>query len=328
VRHRALQLMPLGLLMLAFASCAEVNVDPLPSLYTTIPRGPRVAWSGIQSWMRQDNGCDFDHLERSRFDLMALAPRCVEGAALDHDDLARLKRSKWVLSYLDIARAAPAEPRAWPKLVNERSPFIAGPRTPWDSYPVDVTSDAWFRVLETIVRDDLARGYDGFWLDDCAGYWETRDANADAVRDHTNLVKRIRQLVNSIRPGVRLVCNADTYLVELDIGKTGTLGKNGNTPMPADQAGRTGFLEALDGVVVEGFTYHLPSPGQFNVDNNPTNRVRQERWFSAVRERGERVFTLDFAMDANRQRRAWSESRRFGFIPAVNRGNVIGAFMN
>jgi hypothetical protein len=195
--------MPLGLMMLAFASCAEVNVDPLPSLYNTIPRGPRVAWSGIQSWMRQDNGCDFDHLERSRFDLMALAPRCVEGAALEHDDLARLKRSKWVLSYLDIARAAPAEPRAWPKLVNERSPFIAGPRTPWDSYPVDVTSDAWFRVLETIVRDDLARGYDGFWLDDCAGYWETRDANADAVRDHTNLVKRIRQLVNSIRPGVR-----------------------------------------------------------------------------------------------------------------------------
>jgi endo-alpha-1,4-polygalactosaminidase (GH114 family) len=314
--------------MLAFTACVEVNVSPGPSLYDTVPRGPRATWTGIQSWMRQDNGCDFDHLERSKFDLLALAPKCVEGQALESDDLTRLKRSKWVLSYLDIARAAPAEARAWPKLVNERSAFISGPRTPWDSYPVDVTSDAWFRVLETIVRDDLARGYDGFWLDDCAGYWETHNASADAVGAHTNLIKRLRNLVNGIRPGVKLVCNADTYLVELDIGRDGTLGKSSNTPMSADQSGRTGLLAALDGVVVEGFTYHLPSPGQFNVENNPSNRSRQERWFSAVRDRGERVFTLDFAMDSFRQRHAWNESRRFGFIPAVNRGNVIGAFMN
>lgn len=325
---RRASLLAAVVLMLALASCAQINVDPTASLYDTVPRGPRVAWSGIRSWMRQDNGCDYDHLERARFDLLALAPRCVRGEALEPSDLSRLKRSKWVISYLDIARATPAEPRAWPKLVNERSAFISGPRTPWDSYPVDVTSDAWFRVLETIVRDDLARGYDGFWLDDCAGYWETRDANVDAVRDHTNLVRRIRNLVNAIRPGVRLVCNADTYLIELDIGKSGTLGKAGNTPMPESQPGRTGFLSALDGVVVEGFTYHLPAPGQFNVDNNPANRVCQERWFSAARERGERVFTLDFAMDADRQRRAWHEARRFGFVPAVNRGNVIGAFMN
>ena len=310
------------------ASCALVDVDPAPSLFDTVPRGPRAAWSGIKSWMRQDNGCDFDHLERSKFDLLAIAPRCVRGEALEQDDLAKLKRGRWVIAYLDIARATPAEPRAWPKLVNERSAFISGPRTPWDSYPVDVTSDAWFRVLETIIRDDLARGYDGFWLDDCAGYWETRDANADAVRDHTNLVRRIRQLVNAIKPGVRLVCNADTYLIELDIGKSGALGRASNAPMAESEPGRTGFLAALDGVVIEGFTYHLPAPGQFNTDNNPVNRARQQRWFGAAHDRGERVFTLDFAMDAVRQRRAWQEARRFGFIPAVNRGNVIGAFVN
>jgi hypothetical protein len=39
------------------------------------------------------------------------------------------------------------------------------------------------------------------------------------------------------------------------------------------------------------------------------------------------VFTLDYAIGSSRQRTAWQEARRFGFVPAINQGRTVGAFM-
>jgi endo-alpha-1,4-polygalactosaminidase (GH114 family) len=313
-------------LALGLVGCAEFTPDTSRSFFDRPPNGPRDAWKDVKSWMRQDSECDLGELERTRFDLLVVSSRCT-GNELEADELKRLKRAHWVLVYLDIARATEAEPRVWPRMVNPRSAFVERTPTVWGAYPADVTSEAWFRVLEVLIRDDLERGYDGFWLDDCAGFWELRRVNEKSVIEHTNLVRRIRRLVDSIRPGVKLICNSDTTLIELDIGRSGDINDLRNTPFSAGQAGRTGFLAALDGVTIEGFTFNMTGPGRFNQENDDVRRSKQEKWFTAVRARGEMVFTLDYAIGSSRQRTAWQEARRFGFVPAINQGRTVGAFM-
>jgi endo-alpha-1,4-polygalactosaminidase (GH114 family) len=274
------------------------------------PSGPvnRVAWNEVRHWMRQDVGCDLNSVINTRFDMVTLSPKCI-GRLLERGDLDRIKASgKWVLAYEDIAVAAPWDTRVWPTIVNASSPAILF-QTQWGSYLADVTSDAWFRAVETVIRDDLARGYDGIWLDDCAAFWLQGGPTVERVNNYSNIVKRVRALVDSIRPGVKLMCNTDSELIKADVERS------------------TGFLGALDGITIEGFSFHCFGPGDCR-PNNEGRRADEERWGGEAFKRGEKVFVLDYAYSSGDQRYAWNEARKRGWVPAVNQGPTVGAFLD
>ncbi len=282
-----------------------------PSNTPPPPPGPpvsRPAWNDVRSWMREDANCKFNDLLNSKFDMITVSVRCT-GKLLETGDLQRLKASgKWVLAYEDVSVAAPWDIRMWPGLVNAGSSFIKF-QTSWGSYLADVTNDGWFRVLESVIRDDLARGYDGIWLDDCAAFWFDGGPNASNVDRYTSIIKRVRSLVNSIRPDVKLMCNTDANLIQSSTSRG------------------SGFLEALDGITIEGFTYHCFGPGDCRA-NDPGRRADEEKWALEAQKKGEKVFTLDYAFSADTQRNAWSEARKRGWVPAVNQGNTIGIWID
>lgn len=272
---------------------------PAPSSPSTRP-----AWNDVRSWMREDVGCNLGTVLASKLQMVTMSVKCT-GRYLERADTDRLKASgKWVLAYEDVAVAAPWDDRVWPSLVNETSPAILF-KTSWGSYLADVTSNAWFRVVEKVVRDDLARGYDGIWLDDCAAFWFEGSPTDARVLKYTNIVKRVRALVDSIQPGVKLMCNTDANLI------IGSVQRN------------TGYLGALDGITIEGFTFHCFAPGDCRA-NDPTRRTEEEKWALAAQTVGSKVFTLDYAFNAADQLLAWTESRKRNWTPAVNQGATVG----
>jgi endo-alpha-1,4-polygalactosaminidase (GH114 family) len=281
-----------------------------PKLAPAAPKGStaRPEWNAIRSWMRQDTKCKLPDILKSRFGMVTLSVRCT-GKLLAPASLERLKASgKWVLAYEDVAAVGPWDRRVWPGRVNPASKFLKF-QTAWGSYLTDVTSDAWFNVLEPIVRDDLARGYDGIWLDDCTGFHIEDNATLENITRYVGIVRRVRALVDSIRPGVKLVCNTDSNLIQSSL------------------EANTGFLELLDGVTLEGFTYHCFGPGDCRA-NNPVRRAEDERWGLEAQGQGMKIFTLDYAKDEAAQREAWAESRQRGWTPAVNRGPTVGVWID
>ena len=291
---------------LRFSVANDTALPPNPG--TPARSGARPEWSDVRSWMRQDTNCRLPDILNSRFGMVTLSARCT-GRFLEPTDLERIKASgKWVLAYEDVAAAAPWDHRTWPTDVNANSPYIKF-QTSWGSYLVDVSSETWFQVLEKVVRDDLGRGYDGIWLDDCAGFQFENDTSPQNIQRYVQIVRRVRALVDSIRPGVKLVCNTDASLIQSSL------------------EANSGFLEALNGLNIEGFTYHCFGPGECRA-NDPTRRASEETWAKAAQDRGAKVFTLDYALTAATQREAWDESRLRGWTPAVNQGATIGVWID
>jgi uncharacterized protein (TIGR01370 family) len=279
----------------------------------TIPASPKQAtarpeWNAVRSWMRQDTLCKLPEILGSKFGMVTLSARCT-GKLLEPAEIERLKASgKWVLAYEDVAAIGPWDRRVWPGRVSAASPFLKF-QTAWGSYLTDVTSDDWFNVLEPIVRDDLARGYDGIWLDDCAGFQLEDNTSPENIARYITIVRRVRKLVDSIRPGVKLVCNTDRNLIRSSL------------------EANSGFLELLDGVTLEGFTYHCFGPEDCRA-NNPERRTNDEYWGLEAQKHGQKVFTLDYAQDVAAQRQAWHESRLRGWTPAVNQGATLGFWLD
>ncbi len=277
---------------------------------TTPPASPsnRPAWNDVRSWMREDVGCNLNSVLASKLQMVTMSVKCT-GKYLERADTDQLKASgKWVLAYEDVAVAAPWDDRVWPSMVNESSPAIKF-KTSWGSYLADVTSDAWFRAVEKVVRDDLARGYDGIWLDDCAAFWFEGGPTDERVLKYSNIVKRVRALVDSIQPGVKLICNTDANLIIGSVQRS------------------TGFLGALDGITIEGFTFHCFAPGDCR-QNDPTRRAEEEKWALEAQKLSAKIFTLDYAFNAADQLLAWTESRKRSWTPAVNQGSTVGVYID
>ncbi len=258
--------------------------------------------------MREDVGCNLNNILASKLQMVTVSVKCT-GRYLDRADTDRIKATgKWLLAYEDVSVAAPWDDRVWPSMVNETSPAIKF-KTNWGSYLADVTSDAWFRAVEKVVRDDLGRGYDGIWLDDCAAFWFEGGPTDASVLKYTNIVKRVRSLVDSIQPGVKLMCNSDANLL------IGSVQRN------------TGFLQALDGITLEGFTFHCFGPSDCRA-NDPGRRIDEEKWALEAQKQGKKIFTLDYAFNATDQLLAWNESLKRSWTPAVNQGAMVGAYFD
>ncbi len=283
---------------------------PAPTPPAPVPASPsnRPAWNDLRSWMREDVGCNLNNIVASKLQMVTMSVKCT-GRYLDRADTDRIKATgKWLLAYEDVSVAAPWDDRVWPSMVNATSAAIKF-KTNWGSYLADVTSDAWFRAVEKVVRDDLARGYDGIWLDDCAAFWFEGGPTIDSVLRYTNIVKRVRTLVDSIQPGVKLMCNSDANLL------IGSLQRG------------TGFLQALDGITLEGFTFHCFGPGDCRL-NDPNRRLDEEKWALEAQKQGEKIFTLDYAFNATDQLLAWNESLKRSWTPAVNQGAMVGVYFD
>ncbi len=87
--------------------------------------------------------------------------------------------------------------------------------------------------------------------------------------------------------------------------------------------GGSGYLEALDGITIEGFTYHCFTPGDCRA-NDPSRRSVEGDWAARAQAHGTKVFVLDYAFDPASQQYAWRETRSRGWTPAVNRGPRLG----
>ena len=325
----------IGLVTIFFSACSVAVPRELPAPQPVTPGATPpggVAWSNIKTWMRQDTGfpnCKLDEIARSAFDMVTVSPYC-DGKLWPRTEVEKVRQSgKWILAYVDISRVANWERRIWGSQVTANSDFITGQPASWGAYSVMVDHPGWWNALKTLLDDDLARGYDGFFLDDCAGYWEEQGymdpiakryvpggPTPELRAKHTALVRKIRDYMNAQRPGIKLICNGDADLVQDDIGENGTA-------MNAGRPGKTGYVAALDGVVYEGRIYHATDTNSFGVETSPGRRDYTDRWFKYLPTRSKGVFVLDYTNVPTQQTRTWTEARKLGFVPAVNIGSRL-----
>lgn len=223
------------------------------------------------------------------FDLAVLEAEAPAGL------LARRGRGARLLGYVSIGEVHAG--RAYRADV-QAAGLLLGPNPNWpDAFFVDMRAPLWERLLlDRIVPDILARGFDGIFLDtlDDAEYLEQQDARryAGMVEAAAGLVRRMRRRF----PGAPIMIN------------------RGYAVLP--------YLPGQFDMLLGESVRTTPNP-----DGNGYRRVserdyawqRDAMWEARRRSPSLRLFSLDYwdPVDGDGIAQIYAEQRRNGFVPYV-----------
>lgn len=280
---------------------------------------------GVARWAVQLEGLEregaVDLLARARCDMVVIDPTNTVLGSEDFETksvVARLRRSKICIAYLNVGQAE--DYRTWwrPYWV---APTTEEPGRPpylltvdpdgWPgNYPVAYWDFRWRTVLmgspDAPLDRILADGFDGAYLDWVAGFAEpavraaAKRAGVDPAQAMVDLVRDLRRYARRRNPEFVVIAQNAAELPQL--------------------AG------VVDGVSQE----HVSFTGEANVawdDPASGDRVAYgdgERAaligkLKTFRDRGARVFTVDYAADPDHAARARALARKHGFVPFVSR---------
>jgi uncharacterized protein (TIGR01370 family) len=215
----------------------------------------------------------------ARYDLVIIQPD-----TLTQPELTQLRASGTLtVAYLSIGEVEPVRPWYFDGRVEQR--WILGKNETWGSYYVDAGQPGWQKLIISLAKEYIAKGYNGLFLD-----------NADTINLFPNTRPGFINLVRTLRaslPQVVLIQNRGIGILD---------------HVTAD----------IDALMIESLssTYDFQKKQYAYVDN--TSLAQQI--FQLHQRTGLTILVLDYAPPDNpiMARLAVQKARRLGFISAVS----------
>jgi cysteinyl-tRNA synthetase len=285
----------------------------------------------VSAWAIQLQGLEQQHaverLERAAVGLVVIDPtRTVRGQESypTRDVVARLRRSKICLAYLNVGQAeayrtywrahwrAPTAARA-----GEPTYLVTVDPDGWEgNYPVAYWDLRWKGVLwgspDAPLDQALADGFDGVFLDWILGFaeplvvHEARRAGVDPAAAMVALVRDLRLYARRRRPGFLVLALNGASLVEQRPEFAGVVDGIGQENLSFRGRAGAKWEDADAG------DHAIPARGDWST-------ATLARRLQACRDRGLPVFTLDYAADPENASRARERSTGLGFVAFVSR---------
>jgi cysteinyl-tRNA synthetase len=325
------------------------TVTPVP---TGEPASSHTRLAGVSHWLYLiDVNLDTDTVERmvdSEYDMVVLDFISSEQENTDYpmgEVVARLHAAshpKLVMAYIDIGEAEEYRTYWEPGWRVGDPEWIAGEDPDgWEgNFPVAYWHDEWREIwlgeggyLAAIVN----AGFDGIYLDWIEAYSDesviaiAEDDGVDPRQEMIWWVQDMAEFCRGRRPGFLVIgqngaelAEGDDYLAIVDAMAQEQVWFDGGADN--DPPGDCPLPRTEAEVDTERYRASLSPPCRRYLDNDPNSPLHVSSedylgYLTLARDKGELIFTVDYALEPENIRWAYETSRALGFVPFVsNRG--------
>ncbi len=234
-----------------------------------------------KSWSYQLTG-DMASTKRSNADVAVVDP--------DHAGNADKYKSKskggkrQVLAYISVGEAE--EGRSYMK--GSKQSWNTGRTQGWSgNYAAKYWDEDWKRIVKSRVREALAKGYDGVYLDRVDTY-EKSKAPGGSRQQMVKFVKEVAAEARSKKGNAAVVVqNAEELL--------------------SDKS----YVAAIDGIAKEDLYHGINHRGERNSQNNVNS---SKSYLKSAKSQGKAVFVVEY-LNGETANKVAGEARRDGFVP-------------
>lgn len=266
-------------------ACLTVVAAGLLGLLAGRAEAGRALVKTANSWSYQLQG-DVSRIAASRADMVVVDPDHAGKAARFSTKPGGGRRA--VLAYLSIGEAE--HDRAyWKSCCAGRSPSWLTSRTQgWaGNYVVRFWEPAWKAIVAARVKQFLAMGYDGFYLDRVDTY-ENIQAPGGSRAAMIAFVQQVAAQARSIKPDAAIVVQNAEELLTSD-----------------------SYIETIDGIAKEDLFHGANHSG----GRNPGNMVSASVGFlKRAKAKGKTIFVVEY-LSGDMATRVGQEIRAQGFVP-------------
>ena len=234
-----------------------------------------------KSWSYQLTG-DMASTKRSNADVAVVDP--------DHAGSAEKYKSKAkggkraVLAYISVGEAE--EGRSYMK--GSKQSWNTGRTQGWSgNYAAKYWDEDWKRIVKSRVRDALAKGYDGVYLDRVDTYENTK-APGGSREQMVKFVKEVAAEARSKKSNAAVVVqNAEELLTDKS------------------------YVAAIDGIAKEDLYHGINHRGERNSQSNVNS---SKSYLKSAKSQGKAVFVVEY-LNGDTADKVAGEVRRDGFVP-------------
>ena len=234
-----------------------------------------------KSWSYQLTG-DIASTKRSNADVAVVDP--------DHAGSAEKYKSKAkggkraVLAYISVGEAE--EGRSYMK--GSKQSWNTGRTQGWSgNYAAKYWDEDWKRIVKSRVRDALAKGYDGVYLDRVDTYENTK-APGGSREQMVKFVKEVAAEARSRKSNAAVVVqNAEELLTDKS------------------------YVAAIDGIAKEDLYHGINHGGERNSQSNVNS---SKSYLKSAKSKGKAVFVVEY-LNGDTADKVAGEARRDGFVP-------------
>ena len=234
-----------------------------------------------KSWSYQLTG-DMASTKRSNADVAVVDPDHA-GSAERYKTKARGGKRP-VLAYISVGEAE--EGRSYMK--DSKQSWNTGRTQGWSgNYAAKYWDEDWKRIVKSRVRDALAKGYDGVYLDRVDTYESTK-APGGAREQMVKLVKELAAEARSKKGNAAVVVqNAEELLTDKS------------------------YVAAIDGIAKEDLYHGINHRGERNSASNVNS---SKSYLKSAKSQGKAVFVVEY-LNGETADKVAGEARRDGFVP-------------
>jgi uncharacterized protein (TIGR01370 family) len=284
-------------------SCSVATTPPPPA--SPPASGTKPTWSNVSSWGIQYHGFNqntptaVNSLDASGVQLLVIGRFDGVGKEWQYNDVTRLAKKKWVISYLSVGQAQTIE-WYWQSWWTQGNPWwLANPWSFGGTYNVQYWATEWQDLMKRSIDRIIAAGFDGVFYDQSDPYWNTGfpgGPSSENIARSKDLVCNISAYARSKKADFKIIANGGGNQVDV-FGSS--------------------YWNCLDGNAGE----HL-----FFTGTGQRERSSYRDWTIPVLQRmlpaGKKVFTFDYTSSSGEISEIVSTSRSKGFIPAISSASV------
>ena len=241
----------------------------------------RDAVRNAKSWSYQLTG-DMGSTKRSNADVAVIDPDHA-GSAEGYKTKAKGGKRP-VLAYISVGEAE--EGRSYMK--GSKQSWNTGKTQGWSgNYAAKYWDEDWKRIVKSRVRDALAKGYDGVYLDRVDTYENTK-APGGSREQMVKFVKEVAAEARSKKGNAAVVVqNAEELLTDKS------------------------YVAAIDGIAKEDLYHGINHRGERNSASNVSS---SKSYLKSAKSQGKAVFVVEY-LNGDTADRVAGEARRDGFVP-------------